>query len=234
MRGEWLYMPTVLFCPWNKGYQTLLCPRLTKTMLPTVLLAFAETAYPSQPTPPEYMGNTSWTQSHWGPLEDAPAGPYAAHVSLSAVNRALWASSLITSQSEALGSSSRPCISCFSIHRQGSNFSSRLCNWHTWVASQRALSNSPSRQLGKSTPRCQRQSMPPCQANGNSPPVMPFQCYLVNYPPLPSLPSASTPRKLRPPGNTCYVLAPQAPLPRGYPVNYANCLAVPHCSLNPG
>ena len=39
---------------------------------------------------------------------------------------------------------------------------------------------SPSGQLGKCTPRCQPQSMPPRPANGSSLPVTPFQCYLVN------------------------------------------------------
>ena len=38
---------------------------------------------------------------------------------------------------------------------------------------------SPSGQSGKSTPRCQWPSMPPCLANGNSPSVTSFQCYLV-------------------------------------------------------
>ena len=35
-------------------------------------LAFAETAYPSRPTPPEYVVNMSCTQSHWGHLKDIP------------------------------------------------------------------------------------------------------------------------------------------------------------------
>ena len=43
--------------------------------------SFAETAYPSWPTPFEYMVNMLWTQSHWGPLEDVPP-PWAIGCSL--------------------------------------------------------------------------------------------------------------------------------------------------------
>ena len=43
-----------------------------KTILPRVPCVFAETAYPSQPTSPEYMVDTSLTQSCWDPLEDVP------------------------------------------------------------------------------------------------------------------------------------------------------------------
>ena len=112
----------------------------------------------------------------------------------------------------------------------------------------------PSGQSGKSTPRCQQQSVPPCSANGNSPPITPFQCYLVTCPLPSSLPLESTLRGLWPHGATCCMVAtdflhpmePQAFLPAGDPVDYANYIADPvcdascltishcvHCSLNP-
>ena len=91
----------------------------------------------------------------------------------------------------------------------------------------------PSRQSGKSTlpptptPPCQQQSMPPCSANGNSQPTMPFQCYPVNCPLPPCLPPEPMQRGLQPCGTTCYMVTtgflhpvkPQAPLPAGYPAN---------------
>ena len=51
-----------------------LCPRVAKVKLPRFPFAFAKTAYPNQPTLPECMVNTSWTQSHRGPLAFAPLG----------------------------------------------------------------------------------------------------------------------------------------------------------------
>ena len=60
-----------------------------------------------------------------------------------------------------------------------SSSSKHLCTLCTGVASQRTRSNSPLGQSGKSTPQCQWQSEPPCLANGNSPSVTSFQCYLV-------------------------------------------------------
>ena len=47
--------------------------------------------------------------------------------------------------------------------------------------------NLPPGQSRKSTPRCQQKSMMPCLANGNSPSVVPFQCYPVKCPLLLSL-----------------------------------------------
>ena len=44
---------------------------------------------------------------------------------------------------------------------------------------------SPSGQSGKSTPRCQQQSVPSCSSNGNSRPVTPFQCCLGTHPCFP-------------------------------------------------
>ena len=38
----------------------------------------------------------------------------------------------------------------------------------------------PSRHPGRSAARCQWRSVPPCPADGSSPPVRPFQCYPVN------------------------------------------------------
>ena len=79
-------------------------------------------------------------------------------------------------------------------------------------------------------------------ANGNSPPVMPFQYYPVTCPPSPSLQLGPTLKGLWPPVTTYYVvstaflhpLEPQAPLPAGYPVNDASYLTVSNCSLNLG
>ena len=53
--------------------------------------------------------------------------------------------------------------------------------WHHRVHYQ----YSPSGQSGKSTPRCQQQSVPSCSANGNSRPVTPFPCCLGTHPCFP-------------------------------------------------
>ena len=98
---------------------------------------------------------------------------------------------------------------------------------------------SPSGQSGQSAPQYQWQSVLPCSANGNSPPLTPFQYYPVN--PLPSsLPPESKPRGLQPHGTTCYLEAtgflhpvePQAPLPSEYDADYTNCIADPAHSTN--
>ena len=96
--------------------------------------------------------------------------------------------------------------------------------------------------LGKPISWCQWRYMAHYLANGNSPPVMPFQYYPVTCPSSPSLQLGPTLKGLWPPGTTYYVvstdflhpLEPQAPLPAGYPIIYADYLAVSHCSLNPG
>ena len=41
-----------------------------------VPLALVKTAYPSRATSPEHMVEMSWTQSPWGPLEDASPRPH--------------------------------------------------------------------------------------------------------------------------------------------------------------
>ena len=72
-----------------------------------------------------------------------------------------------------------------------------------------------------------------CSAIGNSPHVMPFQCYPVTHPSPPSLPPEPAWRGWQPCGITCYMVAtgflypvdPQAPVPVGYPANYANCIS---------
>ena len=48
-------MPVILLHPPNTGYHPTLCLNVTRAFLPRVPLAFAEIAYPSKPTPPEYM-----------------------------------------------------------------------------------------------------------------------------------------------------------------------------------
>ena len=93
---------------------------------------------------------------------------------------------------------------------------------------------SPSEQSGKSTPWCQRQSVPPCLANRNSPRLTSLQCYPVNYQPPPSLPPEPKPRESQPHKTTWYMVAtgflhpvePQAPLPAGYHADYTNCTAL--------
>ena len=91
----------------------------------------------------------------------------------------------------------------------------------------RRYSYLPSRESGKSTPQCQWQSLPPCSENENAHPVTSFQYYLVNHLLFHSLPLEPTPRRLQPPGTTCYMVAtgflhpvaPQAPQPAGYPAD---------------
>ena len=107
----------------------------------------------------------------------------------------------------------------------------------------------PSRESGKSAPQGQRQSLPRCSANENAQPVTAFRCHLVSRLLLPSLPLEPTPRRLRPPGTTCYMTAtgflhpaaPPAPRPAGYPAGRLrqlycsstctrHCPAVSHCA----
>ena len=52
-------MPAILLHPLNTGYCPPLCSRVTKALLPRVPLAFAEIAYPSRPTLPEYTVDMS-------------------------------------------------------------------------------------------------------------------------------------------------------------------------------
>ena len=92
-------------------------------------------------------------------------------------------------------------------------------------------------QSGKPTPWCQRQTVLPCSANGNSPPVIPFRCHPGMCPLPPSLPLEHMPRGSWPHGTTRYEVAtgslhpaePQAPLPAGYPNDSANSIAGPVC-----
>ena len=93
---------------------------------------------------------------------------------------------------------------------------------------------SPSAQSGKCTPRCQQQPSAALFGKQELTPVMPFQCYPVNHPPPPRLPPEPTPRGSQPHSATCCLVAtgflhpevPQAPLPTGYPADYANYIAV--------
>ena len=124
--------------------------------------------------------------------------------------------------------------SCSNVNIHCSSSSKLLCTLCTDVASQRALSIFASGQSGKSTPWCQRQSVPPCLANGRSSPLTSFQCYPVNCPPPPSLPPEAKPRGSQPHNTTCYMVAPgflhpvepQPPLPAGHPADDANCTAL--------
>ena len=92
-----------------------------------------------------------------------------------------------------------------------------------------------SRESGKSTPWYQRQSVPPSSANGNSPPVTPFQCYPVTCPPPLNLPLEPKLRGSQPHGITNHMVATgflhpvecQALLSAGYPAHHTNCVADP-------
>ena len=189
----------------------LLCPKVTKATLPRVPHAFAQTAYPSQPTPLEQMVN----MSHWGPLEDAPPQAILSSCFISAVQ---WASltsgnpqsqhssspSFSTSRSEMLdssgawGSCSNANICCLSS-------SKHLCMLQLAWHHREYHPQSSSGQSAKSTSWCQRQSLPPCLGNGSSSPVMPFQSYSV-HPPPPSVSLEATPRESCPHGTTCYMV----------------------------
>ena len=158
-----------------------------------VPLAFTKTAYLSQSTPPEYVIDMSWTQSHWGPLEEVLLGPQAAHASLSASQWASLPSGDLQSHNVHHHYHLLPlfrecwvlvllsiCIAlvlpsisayCARVHHQGDRYP-----------------YSPSWQLGKFTLQCQQQSTWPCSANRNSLPIMSFQCYPVNHPQTTSLP----------------------------------------------
>ena len=118
----------------------LLCPKVTKATLLRVPHAFAQTAYPSQPTPLEHMVN----MSHWGPLEDAPPQAILSSCFISAVQ---WASltggnpqsqhssslSLSTLRSEMLDSSGA-WVSCSNANICCLSSSKHLCMlqlvWH--------------------------------------------------------------------------------------------------------
>ena len=113
------------------------------------------------------------------------------------------------------------------VYKHYSNSSSHLYSSHICTASWRALSILAFKAIRKTTSLCQQQFVPPCPVNGNSQPVTPFQCYLVNCSLLPSVPPGPMLREPWPPGTTCYVvttgflhpLQPWAPLPAEYPVD---------------
>ena len=97
-----------------------------------------------------------------------------------------------------------------------------------------------SRQSGKSSPPCQRQSVPPCSANRNSPPGASFPCYPVTCPPPPHLPLEPgwADRSHRVAHATFHAVQPQAPPPaplpyrvpcRGRPPSRWSC---PQCRLS--
>ena len=80
-------MPTVLSHPQISGTIHPWEPKLQEPCcqgFPLLLLKLRT----CPPTLPEYVVDMSWTQSHWGPPEDAPPGSQAAHASLSAVQQA--------------------------------------------------------------------------------------------------------------------------------------------------
>lgn len=122
--------------------------------------------------------------------------------------RAFITLSLTASLSEMLGSPG-PRGSCSNANILLPSISARCTLvWHHGEHSP----CSPSRQPGRSTVQCQWQSVPPCAADGNSPPVAPFQCCPVNCPPLRGLPLEPTPRGSQPHRTTCYEVATVFPI----------------------
>lgn len=130
-----------------------------------------------------------------------------------------------------------------------------LSTLHTSTASQRAQSTFPFRAVSSIHLTVPAEVRAPRSAKRNSPPVMPFQCYRVNRPQLPSLPLEPTPRGSQLHRNSCSLGVPgflhpvnlRLPNRLGicqlhgfislHSVCEVNCLAVshcPHCSLNPG
>ena len=135
--------------------------------------------------------------------------------------------------------SSGPWFSCFNaIHCSSS--SKHLCTLHTGTASWRVLSIFIFKAVRKTLPTVPTAVGTTCLPKRNSLPVMPFECYPVNCPLLPSLPLEPTPRGWQPQGTTCFMVAigflhpvePQAPLPPGYPADYTNCIADPAHDAN--
>ena len=153
-------MPTVLVHPKYMWYSPPLCPKVVRTMLPILPVAFSEIEYPSQPTLPEYMVTMLWTQSHGGPLEDSPhPGPYA---SLSAIQRALLPGGNLQSHNVHHHHHLLPhCQRCWVL--QGHRVLAlkpiyialvlpSLCTLHIDTASQRALSIFAFRAIRKTPP----------------------------------------------------------------------------------
>ena len=83
--------------------------------------------------------------------------------------------------------SSGPQGSCSNANTPCSSSFKSLCILCTRVASHGALSIFAFRAVRKTRSTVPRQSVPPCLANRNSPPVMPFQCYLATGHCLPVL-----------------------------------------------
>ena len=186
-------MPVFLPCTRNTRYCLPWYPRVAKAILPRVPCAFAETAHPSQPTSPEYMVDTSLTQSRWDPLEDVPpplghrllmlhlplhSGPHCRvgdpqsrglhhHCPLPPHCQRCWVPQGhgVLAPTPIHTTPVRPSISahCTPVWHHGEH--------HPYL---------PSRQPGRSAAQCQWRSVPPCPADGSSPPVRPFQCYPVN------------------------------------------------------
>ena len=153
--------------------------------------------------------------------------------------------------SEMLGSLG-PQSSCSNANICCSSSSKRPCTLLTSTASQRARFTFASGSQ-RNPPHSTRGSLGCLVQQMETPPLTPFQCYLVNPLP-PSLPPEPKPRGFQPHGTTCYLVAtgflhpvePQAPLPSEYPADYTNCIADPahsascltvlpcfHSSLNP-
>ena len=90
-----------------------------------------------------------------------------------------------------------------------------------------------SRQSGKSSPPCQRQSVPPCSANRNSPPGASFPCYPVTCPPPPRLPLEPgwADRSHRLAHATLHAMQPQAPPPAPLPYRVPALARTPAVSL---
>ena len=138
----------------------------------------------------------SWTQSHWGPLEDAPPHSFRLLIPHFLLYNGFHCQVGTRSLTMFIITVLITSLSRHWVHQD-----------HTFLAPEYVVLTLPpisavhvlahyhaghspyqlSGQSEKSTPWCQWQYMPLCLASGNSPPVMPFQCYPVTHLLPPSL-----------------------------------------------
>ena len=138
----------------------------------------------------------SWTQSHWGPLEDAPPHSFRLLILHFLLYNGLHCQVGTRSLTVFLITVLITSLSRHWVH-QGHTFLAPAYAVLTLppisavhVLAHHHAGHSPyqlSGQSEKSTPWCQWQYMPLCLASGNSPLVMPFQCYPVTHLLPPSL-----------------------------------------------
>ena len=218
--------------------------------------AFSKTAYPSQPTPPEYMIDMLWTRSHWGPLEEFHPGHRLLMLYFLLYNRPRCQAGILSLTTSfivvlnlimfiitvtfCLTVRDAGFFKAMGLGPQGPNInmhcsssSRHLCTLSTCAALQRVWSTFTFREVRKVHLMAPAAVHAALFSKEEFTACNVFQCYLVNCPLPPSLPPESTLRgSYKVATGFLHLLEPQTPLPAGYSANCTNCIILPTCDVN--